>query len=343
VLSLDDNRNFYLASTAYLTIYRQSSSLVDINIIVPTMSSKTPTVFVVTATGTQGSAVCRQLGQLGWNLRATVRNPDSRPSQALANMGVALNVGDWDDEAPLAAGVAGCDMLFLALVTNIRNLDDERIWALRILRVAKAAGVKHVVYTSVVSADAPERRTLLPADHLLAKSLFSKNVVEGLVQRAGFEYWTIIRPGFFMTNLLDPKVRMYHELFERNIWLTAMTPETKLGVIDPEDIAKFAVAAFQDPKRFDKQAIELIGERLTPGQLMELLSSAIGREMKARFHTEEEIKSQIKTNPLIAVQLMLRDGEQFADLEKVKSWGIRMGTFKEFLEREKVALSETYD
>jgi uncharacterized protein YbjT (DUF2867 family) len=307
------------------------------------MSSKTPTVFVVTATGTQGSALCRQLRELGWHVRATVRNPDSRPAKALTNLGVALNVGDWDDEDALTAGVSGCNMLFLALVPNYRDVDDERIWALRILRVAKAAGVKHVVYTSVVSADAPERRTLLPADHLFAKILFSKNIVEGLVQRAGFEHWTILRPGFFMSNLLDPKVRMYHELFERNTWLTAMTPDTKLGLVDPEDIAKFAVAAFQDPERFNKQAIELVGQRLTPEQMMELLSGVIGREMKARFYTEEEVRTGITTNPLIAAQVVLRDGEKFVDLEKVNSWGIPMGTFKEFLEREKTAVRETYD
>lgn len=134
-----------------------------------------------------------------------MRNPDSRPAQALTNLGVALNAGDWDDEATLTAGAAGYDMLFLTLVSNNRDLDDERIWALRILRVAKAAGVKHVVYTSVVSADAPEKRTLLPADHLTAKGLFCKNIVEGLVQRAGFEHWTILRPGFFLSNLLNPK------------------------------------------------------------------------------------------------------------------------------------------
>ncbi|KAK0711831.1 hypothetical protein B0H67DRAFT_586381 [Lasiosphaeris hirsuta] len=306
-------------------------------------SSSIPTVFVVTATGTQGSAVCRQLRQLGWHVRATVRNTDSRPAQALAKLGVTLNIGDWDDEASLTTGLAGCDLLFLALVPNYRDLDDERIWAQRILRIAKASGVRHVVYTSVVSADAPERRTLLPAEHLLAKMLFCKNIVEGLVQRAGFEHWTILRPGFFMSNLLDPKVRMYHEIFASNTWLTAMTPDTKISLIDPEDIAKFAVAAFQDPQRFDKQGIELVGEKLTPIQVMEMLSAATGRELRAQFYTDEEIRAGTATNPLIVAQLILRDGERFAKLDKAKSWGIPMGTFDKFLEREKTAVEETYN
>ncbi|KAK1767366.1 hypothetical protein QBC33DRAFT_558850 [Phialemonium atrogriseum] len=153
-----------------------------------------------------------------------VRNPDSRPAQALTNFGVALNVGDWDDEAALTAGVGGCDMLFLTLVSNYRDLDDE------------PAGVKHVVYTSVVIADAPERRTLLPADRPRCKGLFCKNIIDGLVQRAGFEQWTIVRPGFFMPNLLDPKARMYHELFERNTYAGWKRPTpSSLPLRQPRD------------------------------------------------------------------------------------------------------------
>jgi len=297
------------------------------------MSSGVPTVFVVTATGSQGSALCRQLRELGWCVRATVRNQDSASARALTDIGVTLNVGDWDDETALAAGVAGCDMLFLALVTSYGDFDAERIWALRILRLARAAGVKQVVYTSAVSADAPEKRTLLPPDHLFAKALYCKNIIEGLVRRAGFEYWTILRPGFFMSNLLEPKVRIYPELVETGVWLTALTPETQIGLIDPEDIAAFAAAAFRGPERFHRHEIDLVGERMTPGRMMELLSGAVGRQLEARFYTEEQIRASIITNPLIAVQFMLREVAS-VDLEKVKSWGVRMGTFEKFLLRE---------
>ncbi|KAH7357948.1 hypothetical protein B0T11DRAFT_354590 [Plectosphaerella cucumerina] len=304
----------------------------------------TPTVFVTTATGTQGSAVCRHLRRLGWSVRATARDPSSSPARALAGLGVSITPGSYDDEAALTAAIAGCSMLFLALVPDYRNMDNERIWATRILRIARAAGVTHVVYSSSISADAPELRGLtLPPDHMFFKMLFSKNIVEGIVRRAGFPLWTILRPGFFMSNLLDPKVRMYPELFERNTWLTGMTPETKIGFIDPEDIAAFAVAALQDPERFGGREINLVGERLTPGQAMEALSAAVGRTIQAEFYTEEEIATRMATNPLIGAQVALRDGEKFADVDEVKSWGIPMGTLKAFLERENAVVQETYN
>ncbi|KAJ4253883.1 hypothetical protein NW762_010281 [Fusarium torreyae] len=301
-----------------------------------------PTVFVVAATGTQGSAVCRQLRQLDWAVHATVRNIDSANAQALAKLGVTLNQGDWDDENALNAGLKGCNKLFMVFMPNYTDLDDERVWAQRILRLAKENGISDIVYSSSISADAPEKRTLLPPKHILPKSLFVKNVIEGLVKRAGFTHWTIVRPGFFMTNLLDPKVRIYRELFEQNTWLTALTPESKLNLIDPEDIAKFAVAALRDPARFHGHGIDLVSERLNPVQMMEALSAASGRELKAAFYTEEEIAQNIDKNPFIGASLFLRDSEQLVDAEKVKVWGIPMGTFKGFLARENAAVRKTY-
>ncbi|KAH7194744.1 hypothetical protein DER44DRAFT_815421 [Fusarium oxysporum] len=301
-----------------------------------------PTVYIVAATGTQGSAVCRHLRQSNCSVRATVRNIESPQAQALAKIGVVLNSGNWDDEEALTAGLTGCNKLFLALGPNYSNLDDERIWAQRIIALAKKAGVEDVVYSSSISADAPEKRTLLPPSHFLFKSLFIKNVIEGLVQRAGFKHWTIIRPGFFMSNLLAPKARIYSDLFERNTWLTALKPDTKLNLVDPQDIAKFAFAAFNEPERFNGEGIDLVSERLTAVQMMEILADATGRDTKAEFYTDEQVAQAMDTNPFIGSQVFLRDGEKCVDAERVKTWGIGLGSFKEFLVREKDAVSETY-
>ncbi|KAL4728158.1 hypothetical protein ACLX1H_004894 [Fusarium chlamydosporum] len=286
------------------------------------LTSSVPTVYVVAATGTQGSAVCRQLRQLGWTVRATVRNIESTQAHALDSLGVILNSGDWNDQDALTAGLEGCGKLFLVLAPNYTDLDDERVWAQNILSLAKEKGVSDVVYSSSISADAPEKRTLLPPKHLLPKSLFVKNAIEGLVQRAGFAHWTILRPGFIMTNLLNPKARFYRELFENNTWLTALTPDTKLNLVDPEDIARFAIAALQEPARFHGHGIDLVGERLTAVEMMKALSVVVEREMTASFYTEQQISHDMPNSPFIGASLFLRDGEKFVDAESVKSWGV---------------------
>lgn len=305
-------------------------------------STSTPTVFVCSATGTQGTALCRQLIGNGWNVHATVRDADTTSAKALATLGVELALGDWDNEPALRASIAECDKLFLNLVPDFRNWDSERLHAQRILTIAKAAGLKHVVYSSAVSANAPEKRCGMDPTSAAHKLFFMKNTIEGIVQRAGFEFWTILRPGFFMANLLEPKVRLYPDLINAGVFKTAMTADTMLNMVDHEDIAKFAVAAFQDPQRYNQQAIEVVSEALTPAALVEQLSIATGREFQAVCYTDAEIKDQIAVNPLIESQLSMRTSNRFVDMDKIKSWGIPLSTFRHFLDREIAAVNATY-
>jgi uncharacterized protein YbjT (DUF2867 family) len=114
----------------------------------------TPTVFVCSATGSQGSNLCRQLCSLGWNVHATTRNLESPTALTLIQQGVQLTQGDWDDKTALEKSIAGCDMLFLNTSPSFGgDLAHERVQAKGILSIAKDAGVRHVVYSSGLSVD----------------------------------------------------------------------------------------------------------------------------------------------------------------------------------------------
>ena len=300
-----------------------------------------PTVFVTSATGTQGEAVARQLRQLGWNVRATVRDPNAAPAKHLESLGVSLTTGDWDNREALKAAISGSDRLFLNLRPTMEDMGVERVQAKRILDVAKEAGVKHVVYSSSVSVDKLHEITLEP-NSIVAQALYSKEAIEELVRSAGFESWTILRGPFFMANFLEPKIRMYPGLVETNNWTIALRPDTPMPMVDCEDLGKFAVAAFQDPARFHNHGITVAGDVLTPPQMMELLCAATGRELKAVFLTDEEIEAQAATNPFVTGQLIMRNIYKFVELDQVRSWGIPVNTFKAFLERETQAIKETW-
>jgi len=58
--------------------------------------------------------------------------------------------------------------------------------------------------------------------------------------------------------------------------------------------------------------------------------------------SEEEIQEQSRQNPFISVQLAMRDLSQFVDMKKLKEWKIDLGTFAQFLGREKDRVMETY-
>lgn len=306
------------------------------------MSTSSTTAFVTAATGTQGEAVARHLRAIGWTVHATARNMDAPVVHSLQSLGVEVTPGDWEDEAALTAAIAGCSSLFLNLMPKLADFTSEVPHARRILAIAKAAGVKHVVYSSGLSVNNPEKRAYYIPDSMPAEVLGWKREIEGLVRAAGFEAWTILRGAFFMPNFLLPKVGMYPGLRETNKWTTALTAETRMPMVDTEDIAKFAVAAFLDPGRFHRQEIGIASELRSPDELMELLGEATGRDMRAVFLTDEEIEAQKDTNIFVVAQLMSRDLGDCVDIDEATSWGIPLGTFKQFLERETKALKETY-
>ncbi|KAH7169940.1 hypothetical protein EDB81DRAFT_638038 [Dactylonectria macrodidyma] len=308
-----------------------------------TNASNAPTAFITAATGAQGLAVARQLRGLGWAVRTTARNMDAPAVHQLQALGVEVMAGDWDNETVLTTVILGCSCLFLNLMPNLATFSSEVPHAKRILAIATAADVKHVVYSSALSVKNLGQGQYYIHDSPVARAHGWKQEIEALVRGAGFETWTILRGGFFMVNFLAPKVNwMYPNLVQTNTWTTAYTPEVRMPMVDVEDIAKFAVAAFRDPARFHQQEIEIASELLSPDQIIQQLGDASGRTMRNVFLTSEEVEEQRDTNMLVTVQLMSRDLDKCVDFAKVKSWGIPLGTFQQFLKREHNWVRETY-
>ncbi|KAK3324040.1 hypothetical protein B0T19DRAFT_463911 [Cercophora scortea] len=305
--------------------------------------SSAPTVFVCAATGSQGLNLARQLREASWTVHATVRNPTSPASLTLAALGVKLTTGDWDNTAALEASMAGCTHLFLNTIIPFANPSHERVQAARILSIAKAAGVRHVVYSSALSVDRLDEVAHLDPESIPGQSVYSKQAIETAVKAAGFESWTILRGPSFMENFLLPKVAMFGALRDTGVWRAAYTPETVMPLVDTDDIARFAVAAFRDPKRFHGKGVAIAGDALTPPQILEKLSKATGREMSFVQMSDEEVKAQGAVNPFIRAQLVVAQLIDFIDLEEPKSWGVQLTTFDEFLVKNKELVRETYE
>ncbi|KAL2822108.1 hypothetical protein BJX63DRAFT_182933 [Aspergillus granulosus] len=304
----------------------------------------TASIFVCGATGTQGGAlVTKILKNPSLKAHAVARDPCSAASESLKAAGVAVFKGDFDDEDSLRTAMQGCQGLFINLMPNLADITQELAQAKRLLSVAKEVGVEHVVYSSGFSVDHPERRRYYNQDGFVTKLLLSKQKVEHAVRTAGFKYYTIIRPGNFMTNMLAPHVNvMYAGLVEKAEITTAFTPDTILPMIDTNDIGKFALAAFLDPERFNAQEFEIASELLGFDELAKALGKVMGREVKIHYMSQEEIDEKVKTNPFLGGQLMMRDMVDCVDMEKVRAWGIPLGTFDGFLKREEVRVKKTY-
>ncbi|SHN42532.1 Uncharacterized conserved protein YbjT, contains NAD(P)-binding and DUF2867 domains [Duganella sacchari] len=144
------------------------------------------TILVTGANGNIGRNVINQLIQRGANVRALVRDPAKADFPA----SVSVVQGDLLDPDSLRSAFHGVSTLFLLNAV----VPDEFTQALIALNVAKEAGVKHVVYLSVIHSD---RYVNVP--HFAGK--FG---VERMIEQMGFSA-TILRPAYFMNNELTIK------------------------------------------------------------------------------------------------------------------------------------------
>lgn len=142
-------------------------------------------ILVTGGTGTAGAEVVSQLASTGTPFRAMVRRPEK--AAALKLTGVQIVPGDLEKPQTLASALQGIDQVFLlcAPVPNQVELEGNMVAA------AKAAGVRHIVKLSAMTAD-PNSRSRFPRLH---------GEVEEMIRQSGLE-WTFLRPTFFMQNLL---------------------------------------------------------------------------------------------------------------------------------------------
>ena len=226
----------------------------------------TKTILVTGATGQQGGAVTRQLlKQPSFAVRALTRDPAKPAARALAQAGAEVIRGDLDDPASLEHALEGVYGVFSVQNFMEAGFDGEIRQGKLIADAAKAAGVQHFVYSSVVSAD---RHTGLP-------HFESKWQIEMHIGQSGLSH-TILRPAFFMQNWYN---YMREPILNGTLPLP-LNPQTPLQQISVDDIGAFAALAFQNPSKWHGRTIELAGDELTMLRVAELLTRAAGRPVK---------------------------------------------------------------
>jgi uncharacterized protein YbjT (DUF2867 family) len=298
------------------------------------------TVFVIGATGAQGGGVARALLSNKHAVHALVRDPTSTASQVLKSQGASIFEGDWDNIPALEGAAAGCTGLFLNVYPQ-QEVGAELRHARNILSVSKRAGIKQVVYTSVIAADRYQSFHNPDPESFFGHYFLSKHTIEKEVQNGDFETWTILRGAAFMTNYLLPSSAfMFPQLPLEGRFVSASTPESKLYLIDPEDIGQFGFAAFANPGKFGGKGIDIAAELLGVRQIAEVMERVSGKTVEVSFLTEEEREAQ-KENPLIMGQVVSGKLPPWFHLEEAKAWGVKLHSFEEFLEREKDRLQKS--
>ncbi|ROV87604.1 hypothetical protein VSDG_09607 [Cytospora chrysosperma] len=300
-------------------------------------------LFVCSATGYQGGALVRQLRKLDWEVHATTRDLNSNAALCLRNIGVQLTEGDWDDTQALEASIAGCDKLYLCLMPNWDIPTQEPRQCQTILDIAKAAGVKQVISSTTLGVSMLDDGVAVSTGSFMQRHMVNKKSIEKMVEDAGFDFYTLLRPTFFMANFLEPKIKRYAEIRDQRSWTTSMTPGTDFTLVDHEDIAKFAATAFQHPKEYHRRALGLASDQLKVQEMLDMIAEAAGQPgtIRARFLTDEEVDAQANSSGFSNSHKALRVTSNYVDLKELGEI-VPLTSFRDFLEREKEAVVKTF-
>ena len=241
------------------------------------------TILITGVMGHQGGAVARALKGSGFRLRGQTRKPDSERAAALARHGIDLVKGDLDDETTLRRALAGAWGVFSVQTSLEAGVEREEEQGKRLATLAREAGVEHFVYTSVGSAD---KRTGIP-------QFDNKWQIEETVRGRRFPSHVILRPVFFMENLLAPFSLQDSTL----AW--ALGPGTKLQMIAVDDIGWFGARAFTDAAALNRGEIELAGDVRTMPEAAEILTEALGRPITFAQTPIEQVRQYSKETALM--------------------------------------------
>jgi dihydroflavonol-4-reductase len=247
------------------------------------------TATVTGATGHLGNVLVRELLRRGKRVRALVQPGDE--GRALSGLDVERVEGDVLRPETLPAAFAGVDVVFhLAGVVSISSLDIETVRTVNVdgtrnvVRAAREAGVKRLVYTSSVHAlTEPGKGGVLteeagydparaPGDYGKAKATASRIVLDAV--RDGLDA-VIVNPVY----VLGPHDYRLSEIGEVIVMFSRFpVPAGMDGCYDFVDVRDVAIGHVLAAERGRKgESYLLSGERMTVRELMRNLAGLAGR------------------------------------------------------------------
>jgi NAD(P)H dehydrogenase (quinone) len=148
-------------------------------------------ILVTGATGHYGTKVLEHLltkGIEAQHLSALVR--DAAKGQPLQDQGIELRVGNYADVDALVKAFQGVDTLLLVSSNDRGAVENRTAHHLNVIKAAKVAQVKHLVYTSFVTKPAFQHSAI-------AGFLTSHAHTEQAIKDSGLPY-TILQHGIYL-------------------------------------------------------------------------------------------------------------------------------------------------
>ncbi|KAI3325556.1 NmrA-like family protein [Xylariaceae sp. AK1471] len=300
------------------------------------------TYLVIQATGHQSQWTITHLLEAGAKVHAVVRDPQ-KTLPVLQRPGVTIFKGESNNFEEVSRAAQGCEGVFLNTFP-IPGLETQQ--AKTVVDACKKAGVKNIVVTTTMGTG----NRAMWDDHVteecgLRGYYLSKAEVEDVVRSAGFEAYTILRPGFIHIDYMLPNAAQnFPELPTNGELAHCFDDGVRMPHTDAHDIGKYAAAALQNPAKFGSQEIDLVNENLTIQEVRDILVRVSGRDVRVKRRTPEEVEAARTTAFGQSFHLMANSKDFGASVAAAKEaevkFGIPFTSLEAALRREKGRLLE---
>ena len=218
-------------------------------------------ILVTAANGNQGRLLIPKLLAAGESVRACVQSEDS--AATLRALGVQdVVVGDISEVPTLTRAVRGVDKIYHVGPTIHPR---EREMGFAIIDAARAEGVAHFVFSSVLHAITTD----------LVQHEIKRDIEENLLS-SGLEF-TILQPSNYMLPL---KLR---PAFGRGVFELSWSLDRRQSMVDLGDVTEVAAKVLTDSDHHGGATYELVGPgRYTAHELGEIIAAVVQRPIEVR-------------------------------------------------------------
>lgn len=240
-------------------------------------------ILVTGAAGKTGQAVIKALVTDGESVRALVHRPEQ--VQLIEALGAQeVLVGDMLARVTVDRAVQGIRAVY-HICPNVSP--DEVAIGHSLIKASRSSGVEHFVYHSVLHPQTEE----MPHHWM-------KMRVEEQLLKSGLPF-TILQPTAYMQNILTH----WQNINENGVYPIPYAAETRLSMVDLNDVAQAAVIVLGEPEHFGA-TYELVGTTgMTQTAVAEILSLDLERTVSVEVVPIEKWVAQARSSGLGEYQI----------------------------------------
>ncbi|KAJ7185111.1 NAD(P)-binding protein [Mycena haematopus] len=258
-----------------------------------TRSESAPLVAVVGATGLQGGSVIKALSESDkpYRIRGFTRDPTKPAAETLKKKGVEMVAVDLvlENKEEVFKAFTGADYAFL--VTNFwehMNVQKEISEGTMLVDAAKAAGVKGIIWSGLVSA-----KKMSGGKYTAVQQFDGKALVTEHGRASGVPFVTV-QAGLYASSYLNNPLMLARQPDGTHAIQWVVGPKTVVPIIDMQnDYGLYVRRVLETPVFSDGLDVYTGGEEITGEEMARQLSEATGKKVVFKQITPEEFAKRM--------------------------------------------------